>query len=125
MAMSQQEADKAAVLLENPGWLILHSSVLDEDVLWVRDADVDVPLRHSVHIRYTHDELRLLVEQKPDADALRMIHKVKTTFEGTVIPLDAPLPKFDPGQIVPRKPQPVLPPTSKPEPVPEPQLTLV
>ena len=129
MTTSLPEEDKATALLADPGWLLLHSDVLNTDVVWVRDLEVKVPLRYTAYVRYSYSELLLLVEQRPPPDALRVIHAAKETFDGTVVE-DRPLPPLEPETRAQRprwsrkEPRPVEDPAPEPEPAPTPQLGL-
>ncbi len=72
--------------IQSPGWVLVRSRVLGEDLLWVRDRETKVPVQHSINTRYTVEELLLLCEQRPDEETLRTIHQAKVVFEGDVVP---------------------------------------
>jgi GTP-dependent phosphoenolpyruvate carboxykinase len=124
------ESEKALALLDDPGWVVIRSAVLEQDVVWTRDADVKVPLRYTVHPRYTYDELKLLTEQRPDPDTMRTIHAAKTIFDGTVVAEGSKPRKPDSKLPVstlrtPRVLSAPIKPKPEPDPTPAPQLSFI
>src|SRR5436190_835173 len=62
-----------ALRADGPGWVVVYSAVLREEVLWLRDQAVEVPAEYATLPRFDRDELALLVAQRPTADRLRAI----------------------------------------------------
>ena len=85
------EAQEAKRLLQERGWVAIHSKTLSEDILWCRDEKVIIPTRWKDAVRYTLAELQTLTGNPSlNAEGLKRIHKAKKEFEGKVIPVQDP-----------------------------------
>jgi ribosomal protein S27AE len=73
-------------LFEHYGWVAIKCPTLDgEVVVIVRDDTVQVPEHYGKSVRYMPDEIRSLMASP---GGLRMIHEVKRTLGGKVLPKD-------------------------------------
>lgn len=75
-------------LLSTQGYAGIKSPVLDDLVLFVREDGVTVPTKWSAKVRFTLDELSLMVGSS--ADAVKQIYDIKHVFGGKVVPNDGP-----------------------------------
>jgi hypothetical protein len=80
-------AEVSARLAGLPGYVVVYSHVLDEDVIFIRDATVTVPEGLSGLVQYSLDELSILTTAS--AEALREIHRAKQRFGGQVQAVNA------------------------------------
>lgn len=70
--------------LLDQGWVLIHSAVLNEAILWVWDDNTPIPAHLSGLPRYTLAELKaLLAEPVPNSDDLKLLHRSKVLFGGT------------------------------------------
>ncbi|MGB9792114.1 MAG: hypothetical protein ACPLTR_05990 [Thermacetogeniaceae bacterium] len=82
--LRQLETLKTNRLLRERGWVLIHSGVLDETVVWCRDETISLPAHLSGLPRYTVAELKALVKQPlPAEDDLKLLHRSKVLFGGT------------------------------------------
>lgn len=80
------QAHRLQHLLDTQGYAGIRSSVIEDVVVFVRDDSVVVPGRWSGKVRFTMDELSLMVGSSPEA--VKQIHEVKRMFGGKVMPSD-------------------------------------
>jgi hypothetical protein len=84
--VSGNQSDQSALLahlLSTCGYAGIRSNVVDDVVLIIRDDAVAVPDTWSGKVRFTMDELSLMVGSTPEA--VKQIHEVKRTMGGTVV----------------------------------------
>ncbi len=67
------------------GWVAVYSAVLGAEVVFARDAAVEVPPKYADLPRFDCEELALVVAQRPDAERLRAIVEAKRAIPGTRI----------------------------------------
>jgi len=84
-AQSNQAA-KLEHALATRGYAGIRSSIVDDIVVFVRDDSVAVPAKWSGKVRFTMDELALMIGSSPEA--VKQIHEVKRVFGGKVVPTD-------------------------------------
>lgn len=77
-----------ALVTDGPGWVVVYSAVLGEEVLWLRDEAVEMPAEYVTLPRFTRDELALLAQQRPDTERLRAIVDVKREMAGSRVVQD-------------------------------------
>lgn len=75
-------------LLSTQGYAGIKSPVLDDLVVFVRDDGVIVPTKWSAKVRFTLDELSLMVGSS--VQAVNQIYDIKQVFGGKVVPNDGP-----------------------------------
>ncbi|MBI2842690.1 MAG: hypothetical protein HYX78_04760 [Armatimonadetes bacterium] len=83
-AEPSDQARRLQHLLDTQGYAGIRSSIIDDVVVFVRDESVVVPHKWTTKVRFTLDELRLMVGSSPDA--VKQIHEVKRVFGGKVVP---------------------------------------
>lgn len=76
-------------LLSTQGYAGVKSPVLDDLVVFVRDDGVTVPTKWSAKVRFTLDELSLMLGSS--VGALKQIYDIKHVFGGKVVPNDGPV----------------------------------
>ncbi len=64
------------------GWLLIHSNLLNELIVVVRDADVQVPEGAGAYPVYEMREVKALKDA--DEEQIRGAHRVKKVFKGKV-----------------------------------------
>lgn len=67
---------------EGRGWVAIRSRVLDETVLWTRDAETEVPAEVAGLVRFTWTELDLMADG--NREALLEAFRAKRALDGTV-----------------------------------------
>lgn len=72
--------------LATRGYAVIHSKVIGDHVVFVRDDSVAVPDKWAGKVRYTLEELSLMLGSVPEA--VKQIHEVKRIFGGKVVPQD-------------------------------------
>lgn len=82
-------ATTIAQALRGAGSIIVYSSVLDAEVVFVRDVDVAMPEAHAILPRFDGDELAVLAEQHPEAERLQAICDVKRKMHGSRVVRDS------------------------------------
>lgn len=65
------------------GYAGVSSAIIGDIVVFVRDDSVCVPAKWSDKVRFTMDELSLMIGSSPEA--VKQIHEVKRVFGGTVV----------------------------------------
>jgi hypothetical protein len=81
-----KKAQRVKQLLRQQGWVVIHSSLLNENVVWCRDETVSIPARLSGLPRYTLAEIKILTsEPEPSPDDLRLLHAAKKAFRGVFV----------------------------------------
>ena len=80
------QASRLQHLLDTQGYAGIQSSIVEDVVVFVRDDSVVVPAKWSGKVRFTMDELSLMIGSAPEA--VRQIHEVKRVFGGKVVPTD-------------------------------------
>jgi hypothetical protein len=73
-----------------PGFVAVHSAVLECLVLFVRDDAAVIPRDLRRVPRYYLHELKILGQDPPDPDHLRRVHEVRQAFEGRIVDPDKP-----------------------------------
>ncbi len=73
-------------LLDTQGYAGIRSSIIDDVVVFVRDDSIVVPDNWAAKIRFTMDELKLMIGSSPEA--VKQIYEVKRVFGGKVVPND-------------------------------------
>lgn len=86
LAGQPDQAHRLQHLLDTQGYAGIRSSIVEDIVVFVRDDSVVVPAGWSGKVRFTMDELRLMVGSSPEA--VKQIHEVKRLFGGKVVPSD-------------------------------------
>lgn len=95
---------------DGPGWVAVHSRVLEALILFVRDDAAVIPHEVERLPRYYLHELRVLAKDPPDAEGLKMIHAAREVFNGRIV---------DPEKTGGPRPEPR--PSSRPAPPPPPK----
>lgn len=72
--------------LATRGYAGIRSSIIEDIVVFVRDDSVVVPDKWAGKVRFTMDELKLMIGSSPEA--VRQIYEVKRVFGGKVVPAD-------------------------------------
>lgn len=107
LAGQSDQACRLQHLLDTQGYAGIRSSVIEDIVVFVRDDSVVVPARWSGKVRFTMDELSLMVGSSPEA--VKQIHEVKRVFGGKVVPSDESdsrlFPDSMPGAMAPQSQQ--------------------
>jgi len=65
------------------GYACIRSSIIEDIVIFVRDDSVVVPAKWADKVRFTMDELALMIGSSPEA--VKQIHEVKRVFGGKVV----------------------------------------
>lgn len=81
-----EQADRLQHLLDTQGYAGIRSSIIEDIVVFVRDDSIVVPAKWSDKVRFTMDELSLMIGSSPQA--VKQIHEVKRVFGGKVVPTD-------------------------------------
>lgn|GEM_PF-5380552 len=77
-----EQLQKLEERINDRGWVLVDSTVLDEVVVFARDDSISVPRVWGSLVRYTLDELKLLAGST--AEGLRQLHAVKRVIGGVV-----------------------------------------
>ncbi len=85
-AEPSDQASRLQHLLDTQGYAGIRSSIIEDIVVFVRDDSVVVPAKWSGKVRFTMDELSLMIGSAPEA--VKQIHEVKRVFGGKVVPTD-------------------------------------
>lgn len=85
-AKPSDQAGKLQHLLDTQGYAGIRSSIIDDIVVFVRDDSVAVPAKWYAKVKFTMDELALMIGSSPEA--VKQIHEVKRVFGGKVVPTD-------------------------------------
>jgi hypothetical protein len=85
-AEPSDQARRLQHLLDTQGYAGIRSSIVDDIVAFVRDETVVVPPKWASKVRFTMDELTLMIGSSPEA--VKQIHEVKRVFGGKVVPTD-------------------------------------
>ncbi len=85
-AEPSDQASRLQRLLDTQGYAGIRSSIIEDIVVFVRDDSVVVPAKWSDKVRFTMDELSLMIGYAPEA--VSQIHEVKRVFGGKVVPTD-------------------------------------
>lgn len=97
-AKQSDQARRLQHLLDTQGYAGIRSSIIDDVVVFVRDDSIVVPDKWTTKVRFTMDELALMVGSTPEA--VKQIYEVKRVFGGKVVPADDdPFGIGRPGQI--------------------------
>lgn len=80
------QARRLEYLLATQGYAGIRSSIVDDIVVFVRDDSVAVPDKWADKVRFTMDELKLMIGSSPEV--VKQIHEVKRVFGGKVVPAD-------------------------------------
>jgi len=79
-------ASKLNHALTTRGYAVIHSKVVGDHVVFVRDDSVVVPDKWAGKVRFTVEELSLMRGSVPEV--VKQIHEVKRIFGGKVVPKD-------------------------------------
>lgn len=77
------QARKLEHTLATRGYACIRSSIIEDIVIFVRDDSVVVPDKWADKVRFTMDELALMVGSSPEA--VKQIYEVKRVFGGKVV----------------------------------------
>ncbi|MCX6343467.1 MAG: hypothetical protein NT018_00160 [Armatimonadetes bacterium] len=80
------QAGKLMQMLATSGYAIIKSGVINDVIIFVRDETIVVPDQWARKVRYTMDELTLMIGSAPEA--VKQLHDVKRIFGGTVVPIE-------------------------------------
>ncbi len=80
------QARKLEHALATRGYACIMSAIIKDIVIFVRDDSVVVPDKWADKVRFTMDELALMVGSSPEA--VKQIYEVKRVFGGKVVPSD-------------------------------------
>jgi len=72
--------------LATRGYAGIRSSIIEDIVVFVREDSVVVPAKWADKVKFTMDELKLMIGSSPEA--VKQIHEVKRVFGGKVVPAD-------------------------------------
>jgi len=78
------QAHRLEHTLATRGYAVIMSAILEDIVVFVRDDSVVVPDKWADKVRFTMDELALMIGSSPEA--VKQIHEVKRVFGGKVVP---------------------------------------
>lgn len=78
------QARKLEHSLATRGYAGIRSSIIEDIVVFVRDDSVAVPDKWADKVRFTIDELKLMIGSSPEA--VKQIYEVKRVFGGKVVP---------------------------------------
>ena len=78
------QARKLEHSLATRGYAGIRSSIIEDIVVFVRDDSVVVPDKWADKVRFTMNELKLMIGSSPEA--VKQIHEVKKVFGGKVVP---------------------------------------
>lgn len=78
------QARKLEHSLATRGYAGIRSSIIEDIVVFVRDDSVVVPDKWTDKVRFTIDELRLMIGSSPEA--VKQIYEVKKVFGAKVVP---------------------------------------
>lgn len=84
--VQSDQARRLQHLLYSQGYSGIRSSIIEDIVVFVRDESVVVPDKWIDKVRFTMEELKLMVGSSPEA--VKQIHTVKRIFGGKVVPND-------------------------------------
>lgn len=79
-----EQSNRLEHALSTRGYAGISSAIIGDIVIFVRDDSVCVPAKWSGKVRFTMDELSLMIGSSPEA--VKQIHEVKRVFGGTVVP---------------------------------------
>lgn len=79
-----EQALKLEHSLATRGYAGIRSSIIEDIVVFVRDDSVVVPDKWAGKVRFTMDELALMIGSSPEA--VKQIYEVKRVFGGKVVP---------------------------------------
>jgi hypothetical protein len=83
-------AVSARLATDGPGWVVIRSATLGEDVLWLRDRSTPFPRAVLGLVRYTLAELDTLT--LVSRETLQAIHRAKKVMGGGTVAPAAPVP---------------------------------
>jgi hypothetical protein len=78
-----EQARKLEHTLATRGYACIRSSIIEDIVIFVRDDSVVVPDKWADKVRFTMEELGLMIGSSPEA--VKQIHEVKRVFGGKVV----------------------------------------
>lgn len=99
-----EQARRLEYLLGTQGYAGIRTSIVGDVVVFTRDDSITVPDKWADKVRFTMDELTLMIGSSPEA--VQQIYEVKRIFGGHVVPSDDH-PSGAKDQII--NPLPVLP----------------
>lgn len=79
-----EQARKLEHSLATRGYAGIRSSIIEDIVVFVRDDSVVVPGKWADKVRFTMNELKLMIGSSPEA--VKQIYEVKRVFGGMVVP---------------------------------------
>lgn len=82
------QSSRLRQLLSAQGYAGIKSPVVDDLIVFVRDDGVTVPTKWSAKVRFTLDELSLMIGSS--VEAVKQIYDIKQVFGGKVVPNDGP-----------------------------------
>jgi len=85
------EAARLGHLLGTQGYAGIKSPIIDDVIVFVRDDSIIAPTKWQDKVRFTMDELILMIGSSPDA--AKQIYDIKQIFGGTVVPHDEGQPR--------------------------------
>jgi len=98
LAGQSDQARRLQHLLDSQGYAGIRSSIVEDIVVFVRDDSIVVPPKWTTKVRFTVDELKLMIGSSPEA--VKQVYEVKRVFGGKVVPAgDDPFGTSRPGQI--------------------------
>jgi len=86
ISAQSDQARKLNHALATRGYAGIRSSIIPDIVVFVRDDSVVVPDKWADKVRFTMDELKLMIGSSPEA--VQQIYEVKRIFGGKVVPND-------------------------------------
>lgn len=79
-----EQARKLEHSLATRGYAGIRSSIIEDIVVFIRDDSVVIPDKWADKVRFTMDELALMIGSSPEA--VKQIYEVKQVFGGKVVP---------------------------------------
>lgn len=73
-------------ILAVQGYAVIRSAIVNDVVIFVRDDSAEIPTKWAGNVRFTTEELSLMVGSSPGA--IKQIYEVKRTFGGKLVPAD-------------------------------------
>jgi hypothetical protein len=79
-----EQADRLEHSLATRGYACIRSLIVEDIVIFVRDGSVVVPDKWAGKVRFTMDELKLMIGSSPES--VKQVYEVKRVFGGKVVP---------------------------------------
>lgn len=81
-----EQARRLGHLLRTQGYAGIRTPIIADVVVFTRDDSIVVPDKWADKVRFTMDELKLMIGSSPET--IQQIHEVKRIFGGKVVPTD-------------------------------------